>query len=49
MRREKLRVQQREAALLERGDKMDKRDLAGIRLAAEHAFAEKGRAQMNAI
>lgn len=37
----KLRVKQREPTMTQQGDKIDKRQLACVGAAAEHAFAEK--------
>ncbi len=46
---EKLRVQQHETALPQGLHQMDQRDFRGVSDIGEHAFAEKGRAQANAI
>jgi len=46
---QKLAIQQFEPAGLEARDQMRERDLGGVPCAAEHAFAEEGRAQPHAI
>jgi hypothetical protein len=49
MRCDELRVQQRVAALNQPRDEMDEGNLARVALTAEHALAEKSRAQRNAV
>ena len=44
-----LRIQQRVTLLPKAGDKIDQRDLAGIRRGREHAFAEERTAEGNAV
>src|SRR6185437_7044568 len=46
---DELRVEQREAAAAQPGDEMDERDLAGVGGAAEHALAEEGGTELDAV
>jgi len=46
---DELGVEEGVAALDQARDEMDERDLAGIGLVAEHAFAEKRRPQPNTV
>lgn len=46
---DELGVEQREAAIFQTGDEIDQRDLAGVPRCGEHAFAEEGAAQMDAV
>ena len=45
MRRQKLGIEQAEAAEAQAGDQVNEGDLARVVLAAEHAFAKKHRAE----
>ena len=49
MRRDELGVEQLEPTLAQPSDQMHEGDLAGVGLAAEHAFTEKRAAERHAI